>query len=932
MRSQVEPVAPRGGILADPRRARRAPGRGDSICIHAASVVLALLFLLVAASAARAAGEVPIPVTVAGSAGSVTRIQHWALQTSAKAQDGGEAISDPGYAASHWLPVTGESTVMAGLLENGRYPDVFHGLEMQRAGRRHFEVPWWYRAQVRLSDAGDGLHTFIRINGVIPAADVWLNGHQVASRETVAGAYAVHTLDVTRWIHAGLNTLALAVPPTNPQRDLALGWIDWNPAAPDNDMGIWRGVDIVRTGPVSLQGLHVLTRLALPGMRHADLTVKARLVNHTARTQVVGVRGEVAGIALSRKVRLGPHAVAALVFDRRNSPGLRIGRPQVWWPAGMGAHPLYHAELAVDVGATVSDRATTDFGIRDVRAILTPQGYRQFVVNGQPVLIRGGGWASDLFLRDQPQRLAAEFAYIRNLGLNAIRSEGKLERPDFYRLADRNGIMVLAGWECCDKWEAWARTGGEAWNARDLAIATASMASEARALRDHPSVIAFLIGSDNAPPPPVAKAYVDALHAADWPDAIISAASDQATAAAGPSGMKMSGPYAWVPPNYWYADRLGGAFGFNSETSAGVDIPTLRSLERMLTPLELEALWKHPDVRQYHAAPFWSPFSSLDRFDAALARRYGAPKDLRDYVEKAQLANYEAVRAQFEAYSAHMDAARPSTGVIYWMLENAWPSLHWHLIAHDLDPAGAYFGAQKANEPVHIQYAYDDGAIVVVNHTLTAERGLAALVRVRAIDGTVRWSHRVADIDLPAHHTDPIGSIPKLDGLSRTYFVELELNDADGRTISRNVYWLSATPDRLDWPRSTGFVTPVSSWADYGALQDLAPATVATTVAPARDGDDAVYTVTLRVPPDSKAPALFVHLSVRASGSGKRILPILWSGNDLTLWPGESASVTARFTAGSGAPPVVQVQGWNVVAATVEAGSGKFPAGLHAAP
>ncbi|MGK4277491.1 hypothetical protein, partial [Escherichia coli] len=85
------------------------------------------------------------------------------------------------------------------------------------------------------------------------------------------------------------------------------------------------------------------------------------------------------------------------------------------------------------------------------------------------------------------------------------------------------------------------------------------MASEARLLRNHPSVVGFLIGSDNAPPPAVAKMYVDTLQTEDWSLPIIAAAADQPTAETGPSGMKMDGPYAWVPPAYWYADKLGGA-------------------------------------------------------------------------------------------------------------------------------------------------------------------------------------------------------------------------------------------------------------------------------------------------------------------------------------------------------------------------------------
>ena len=42
------------------------------------------------------------------------------------------------------------------------------------------------------------------------------------------------------------------------------------------------------------------------------------------------------------------------------------------------------------------------------------------------------------------------------------------------------------------------------------------------------------------------------------------------------------------------------------------------------------------------------------------------------------------------------------------------------------------------------------------------------------------------------------------------------------------------------------------------------------------------------------------------------MLPILWSDNDVTLWPGESLTLTARFATPGAATPVVEVSGWNV--------------------
>ncbi len=874
------------------------------------------LGLLTGASLAGADGAFS-PTEVNGAAGATTPIAHWQIQSSAKAQQGGADISSAGFSTEGWYPVSGRATVMAGLVENGEYPNVFYGdnlraVEEPDASGTMFVIPWWYRSVFAVEEGAPGTRTLLRINGMIPAADVWLNGQRVAERTTVAGAYPVQELDVTRWVHAGANTLALRVYAGDPRTSLIVGWVDWNPTPPDNDMGPWRGVDIVRTGPVELRFPHVASRPSLPDLGHAALTVSVQARNLDASAHDATLTGVVAGVSVQRTIHLAAGETQTVSFSPKSDPKLYLTHPRIWWPVGMGEHPLYRLQMTAAVDGAISDQAGASFGIRSVSSHLTPQGYVQFVVNGKPVLIRGAGWAPDLFLRDDPKRLEAEFSYVVNLGLNTIRSEGKLEDARFYDLADREGIMILPGWECCDKWESWAKTGGEPWDAHDEKVAAASMASEARLLRNHPSVIGFLIGSDNAPPAALSKMYVDTLHAEDWSLPIIAAAVDQATAETGPSGMKMAGPYSWVPPAYWYADKQGGAFGFDSEVSAGPSIPLLEDLDRMLSPQELEALWQNPRARQYHASAAWSVFATLEPFDNALSGRYGPPKNLADYVAKSQLDNYDNVRAQFEAFNAHLDAAQPSTGVIYWMLNNAWPSLHWHLYDYFLNPAGAYFGAKKANEPVHIQYSYDTRAIMAVNHTLTSEHGLRATIRVRHMDGSVAYERRLQGIDLAGNGARQLSTLPALEGLSRTYFVELELASAAGRSISRNVYWLSTQADELDWAHSNWYLTPVTQYADLTPLQSLPAATSEIRATMRHEGTDDIASVTLTVPPSSRAVALFQHVSIKRSAGGELLLPILWSDNDVTLWPGESLTVTAHLATPGAEAPVVEVSGWNV--------------------
>ncbi len=885
--------------------------------------LVALAAMLTAADAH--AGKVFATTSIDHGVGHVTEIGQWQIQASAKAQQDGAEISTDKFSTQGWYAVSGRATVMAGLLENGQYKNLFHGDNLRTVAvpdtnQHEFVVPWWYRTQFTLATQEQGRHTLLRTNGVIGGADVWLNGHQIAPRSNLRGAYPLHVFDVTPWVHAGVNTLAMRVHAADPQLDFSMGWVDWNPAPPDNNMGPWRGVEIVQTGPVALRFPAVTSSLSLPDLAHAALTVKVDIKNLDSVPHDATVTGEAAAVSLRRVIHLKPGQSETVAFSPKTDPGLALNQPKLWWPIGMGAQPLYQLHFAVSVESVASDETSATFGIRSVRSSLTKQGYRQFFINGKPVLIRGAGWAPDMFLRHDPARVATEFSYVRNLGLNTIRSEGKLEDPYFYDLADRYGILILAGWECCDKWESAAHTGGEPWNGADQKIAAESMASEARLLRNHPSVIGFLIGSDNAPPAALANMYVDVLRAADWPNPIISDAAEQTTTATGPSGFKMRGPYAWVPPAYWYADKLGGAFGFDSEVSAGADIPRLEDVERMLSPQEQEALWKYPTVRQFHAASPWSPFSSIEPFDTALAKRYGAPKSLDDYVQKAQLANYDNVRAQFEAFSANMDSANPSTGVIYWMLNNAWPSLHWHLYDYYLNPAGAYFGAKKANEPVHIQYSYGTRAVVLVNHTLTDEHGLQASIRVRNLDGSVRYDKHLTGMELSGNHTLQLMTLPTISGLSRAYFVELSLESADHKPVSRNVYWLSTQSDVLDWAHSNWYLTPVTKYADLTALQSLPTATSEVRATLQRDGSDSVVTVTLSMPASAKAVALFQHVAIRRAAHGELALPILWSDNDVTLWPGESLNLTARFAAQGTTAPVVEVSGWNVPGTSVPVG------------
>ncbi|WP_214327765.1 glycosyl hydrolase 2 galactose-binding domain-containing protein [Nonomuraea sediminis] len=837
-----------------------------------------LLPLLISTNAAKAATQ---PIVIPG----------YKIQSSAKVSDTGATISTPGYAASGWYPVGPRSTVLAGLLQNGVYQDPFYSTNMSSIPTADFDVAWWYRADFTL-DSQTGLRTFLDYSGVISGADVWVNGTKV---DTVTGAYAHHELDVTAQVHPGVNSVAFKVNPNDPKANLTIGWIDWVQLPRDDNMGIFRDVVVRRSADVSLRDAHVITNLNVPALDSAALTIKADVRNGTSSAVTATVKGTIGSLAFQQDVSLAANETKRVTFTQT------IANPQVWWPYTMGAQPLYDLGLSATVGGVETDSLTQKFGIRKVESGKNASGKRFYKINGRNLLIRGGGWSPDIFLRKDLTYLENKIRYVRDLGLNTIRIEGHLDTDELYDLADRYGILTMPGWECCNKWEG-------SFGSADYPIAKASMQAEAVRLRNHPSVISFLIGSDNPPTGQKDTTYRDALSAAEWDLPIITAASDD-----GNSGMKMTGPYDWVPPNYWYNKREGGAFGFNSETSAGPDVPTLDSLKRMMTQAQIDSLWQSPSATQYHRSPA-AEFNNLKIYHNALRGRYGVPSGLADYVKKAQLAQYEAVRAQFEAYGRNFtDSSNPSTGVVYWMLNSGWSSLHWQLFDYYLDQGGSYWGAREANKPLHVQYSYDNKSVVVVNSGTQAASGLTVKTDVFNTDGTSKYTN-TATVTAPADGGKATAvTIPAISGLSTTYLVRLSLL-RNGEEIDRNVYALSTSDDVIDWANNTWYYVPTTSYANLTGLNGLAQAPITATATSPSPG---TVSVTIKNTGTGKIPAFMLDAHV-VDAAGKPMLPALWSDNAISLWPGESKTLTATYQ-GSGTPSV-RVSGWNTATVTVPTG------------
>ncbi len=842
----------------------------------------------------------------------------WSVQSSAKVAQKGDEISSSKYRPEGWYAASVPSTVVGTLVSNRVYPDPYFGMNLRSIpGTTYniganfsnipmpadspFAVSWWYRTEFKLPAAAKGKRLWLNFDAINYRANVWLNGHQIATSDQAVGMYRMFEFDITDIAVPDTNTLAVQVFPPS-ENSLTITFVDWNPIPADKDMGLVRDVYVLTSGAVSVRNSQVVTRLE-PALNKAHLSLYADVKNASGQPVEGVLRGTIGNIVVSKNVKLAAGESARVAIAPEDHSQLNINDPKLWWPYGLGPQNLYRLRMEFITGGAVSDREDVQFGIREFASELDAEQHRVFRVNGKRILIRGGGWTQDMLLRVDDEREQNELRYTREMNLNTVRLEGKMMNDHFFETTDRMGILVMPGWCCCSYWERW-----KGWKPEDYKLAGESLRDQIRRLRNHASVFVFLYGSDNSPNEEAEKVYLKVFEEEHWPNPTISSATDAKTPGAGRTGVKMTGPYEYVAPNYWLQDtKRGGAWSFNTETSPGPAIPVIASLEQMVGK---DHLWPIDEFWNFHAGG--GGYRNVNVFTAALEGRYGKAKDLEDYVKKSQVMTYEGERAMFEAFGRNKYKA---TGVIQWMLNNAWPSIIWHLYDYYLRPGGGYFGTKKANEPLHVQYSYDDRSIVVVNSLYRAFPGHKVTAKVYNLDLSEKFS-KTAVVDIPEDSSTRVLELPEIGGLSTTYFVRLTLDDAQGKQVSSNFYWLSTQPDVSDWEKGNGRYTPIKTYADLTGLEKLPNATVTVASRPEVKGAEQIEHVTVRN--TSSQLAFFVHLTVVRNGDGGDIAPVFWEDNYFELLPGERREIAAAFPRKllGGAKSRIKVDGWNL--ATVQ--------------
>ena len=837
------------------------------------------------------------------------------------------SVSINDFNTDSWYEAVVPGTVLGSLASKKVVDDPYFGINMQKVDPSQFKQSWWFRKSFDLSGADLKKKISLRFNGINYRADLWVNGKKVADSDTFAGAFRMFTFDISKFVQAGKNTLALKIN-QHADGEYSIGFVDWNPLPIDRNMGIWREIFLEVNDGVKIRSPFVYSKINKENLKDADLFIQSELINSGSEAVKGTLRVDYELGVVEKNVELKPGETLTCSFSPGQFPQLSVKDVNLWWPNGMGKPSLYNIKVEFLKGNRILDSEVRKYGIREVSSYLDSKKNRAFEVNGKFVLIKGGGWTDDLLLQDTKESVEAQLKYVKHMNMNSIRLEGFWGKDeDLYNLCDEYGILVMVGWSCHWEWEDYLlkptdeKYGGPV-TEEDINLIAACWFDQMMWLRNHPSIYVWMLGSDMLPAPDLEKIYIEMFNKYDTSRSYVTSAGGVGTEdntvvaevpivsnISGPTGMKMLGPYDFTPPSYWFTDTLlGGAYGFNTETCPGTSIPPLASLQKMLPA---ESLWPI-DKKYWEFHTGRNEFVTLDRYRKALTGRYGESSGVEEFAFKSQVSNYEVMRPMFEAYIAHKPV---STGLIQWKLNSAWPDMIWQLYDTYLQPNGSFYGVRKACTPLHAIYRYGFDDIYLGNEDLNDAEGLTVKIRVFDLKSKKIFADQWNG-DIKTNTSKFIYKLPEIKGLTPVWFLDLRVFDKDNQEVDNSIYWLSAKKDILDYEAAKKLVwayyTPAKQFADYTALDELPKVKLNYDYQFTKNGESGG--ISLKVKNPSDAIAFFIFMDVIDPLTGKPILPVYWDDNYVTILPGEERTYKAQyFLRDSGSEkPVIKVNGWNV--------------------
>lgn len=861
----------------------------------------------------------------------------WELCEAYKVTASGESIFKPNLNTSDWYNAIVPGTVLTTLVEQGVYPDPYFGINNLVIPDTLCRMDWWYRITFRTPGNHPKEKAWLVFNGINYRAEIWLNRKLLG---TISGAFRRGIFDITGILDPTKeNILAVRIlPPPNPgipheaspsagggynggelcldgpTFTSSIGW-DWMPGIRDRDIGIWQDVLLCYTGPVSIGDPQVITDLPLPDTTQVDITVRAKVINHSTAKQRISLTGKIENIHFEQVVELDALESKLVTFSPLQFSQLRMKNPRLWWPNGYGGQNLYFLELSVLSDAQEFDHKSVRFGIRELSYELTAdapskQGWR---VEYNPIkaqkeskfifdnLIRREAyphppskvkdfdrtWVPKLrdgintdILDELKDTLMSPFLVFKvngkriyckggNWGMDDAMKRVSRERLEpYFRLTKDANITMIRNWTGESTEEVFYELADEygllVWNdfwlskdyinadVFDNRLFLANVRDVVQRFRNHPSIAIWCARNEGFPLSVISNECAQIVRDEDGTRHYIPNSRHL--------NLSPSGPW-----KYYHnpADYIKDVKGFSTE----IGIPSVPTAESMRQMMAKEDVWPISDVWYYHD----QYGSEQTTTSTSLETLYGKSETLEDFCKKAQMVNYEGHRAMFEAWNSKL--WNNVSGVMLWMTHPAWPSIKWQIYSWDYETLGSYFGTKKALEPVHIQMNLNDYKVVVINTCLKSLPEARISIRIFDLKANLLVEKKLT-LDVKENQLTHCYDMVWPENLSEHYMVALELRNKEGLLVSENRYWLAN-------PKIN------RNFLQFNTLQNVT--LTGKTVIKKINGE--LKTI-VEIKNPTKLIALSVKLNLRNAATNERILPAFFSDGYFTLLPGESHIVT----------------------------------------
>ena len=595
----------------------------------------------------------------------------------------------------------------------------------------------------------------LRCEGLDTVCSVYMNGVKIGE---ACNMHRTYEFEAAPALHAGENRLELRF--TSPVRYIRaeqekdyiggsgdamwgfphlrkahcmFGW-DWGPRLPDG--GIWRDIALLGVDSSRITDLHITQR-----HENGEVFLRAALTQS----------GE-AGVSLTLTAPDGGKTAL--------TPGeeTKIENPQLWWPNGYGAHPLYTVTAELIENGRVADREEKRIGLRTITVLREKdqwgEGFAQ-CVNGVPIFAMGADYIPEdnVLSRITPARTRRLLEQCVSANFNSVRVWGGGYYPDdfFYDACDELGLLVwqdfmfaCANYHLTDAFEE---------------NIEAEFADNIRRLRHHASLAIWcgnnememfqMTGEYDGTPrtrsdyirmfehilPHQLKRYdPDTFY---WPASPSSGGGFDE-----PNSPDRGDTHYW---DVWHGSkpfteyrkfffRYASEFGFQS-------FPCLKTVESFTEPQDRNIFSRVMERHQRNSG-------ANGKIMTYLAQTFLYPNDFDTLLYASQLLQAEAIRYGVEHWRRHRGRCM---GAIYWQLNDIWPVASWASVDYYGRWKALHYYARRFFAPLMIsceEVGELTGRASIIEEPAPIETSVRLSVANETMQGqdvTVRFALRHAD-------------------------------------------------------------------------------------------------------------------------------------------------------------------------------------------